>query len=79
MSYTPTIHIPTQLQAHTQSELSCAQEVRLEQVSQCLETLHTIINASNTPSTEAGMFNHNSGLWSLSTPLMGGQLPHCPL
>ena len=50
MTHTPTIHIPTQLQAHTQPESSCAQEERLEQVSQCLETVYTSINANNTPS-----------------------------
>ena len=50
MTHTPTIHIPIQLQAHTQPESSCAQEERLEQVSQCLETVHTSINGSNTPS-----------------------------
>ena len=46
-SFTPTIRIPPQLQAHTQPESSCAQEERLEQVSQCLETVYTSINASN--------------------------------
>ena len=38
MTHTPTIHIPPQLQVHTQPELSCAQEERLEQVSEFLET-----------------------------------------
>ena len=50
IAHTPTIHIPPQLQAHTQLESSCAQEERLEQVSQCLETVYTSIDASNMPS-----------------------------
>ena len=43
MTHTPTIHIPPQLQAHTQPESSCcAQEERLDQVPQCLETIYSI-------------------------------------
>ena len=48
-SHTYNTH-PTQLQAHAQPESSCAQEERLEQVSQCLETVYTSINTSNMPS-----------------------------
>ena len=32
MTHTHTVHIPTQLQAHTQQESSCAQKEKVEQV-----------------------------------------------
>ena len=32
MTPTHTVHIPTQLQAHTQQESSCAQKEKLEQI-----------------------------------------------
>ena len=48
-------------------KLSTGREVRT--TAQCLETVHTTINASNTP-REAGTSDHNSDLWSSSTLFM---------
>ena len=48
-SHTYNTHPSTTTSTYT-TKSSCAQEERLEQVSQCLETVHTGINASNMPS-----------------------------
>ena len=71
-------HMLTQLQAHTQPESSFVQKERLEQASQCLETVHTRINDCKVPSgpqkLEYPIITQVSGLYQPCS-----WLPHCPL